>query len=134
MSVKKLILLLICAVLAAVAVFVYRQHTIISRYDNGRYQAGVLSVKSLQMKVELYQLEVGSLPTSINDLLQQPAGVKGWNGPYARASDLTDPFGHPFQFHAPGDHGKFDIVFLGKDGVIGGSGINADFGNWQITQ
>ncbi len=134
MSVKKIILLLIAAILAAVGVFVYRQHAVISRYDNGRYQAGILSVKSLQMKVELYQLDVGSLPATLNDLVQQPAGLKVWNGPYAKASDLTDPFGHPFQFRLPGDHGKFDIVFLGKDGEAGGSGINADFGSWQISQ
>jgi len=42
-----------------------------------------------------------------------------------------DPFGHAFQYKAPGEHGDFDIVFMGKDGQSGGDGVNADYGNWQ---
>ena len=30
-----------------------------------------------------------------------------------------------------GEHGNFDIVYLGKDGQSGGDGVNADYGNWQ---
>ncbi|WP_300622323.1 type II secretion system protein GspG, partial [Dokdonella sp.] len=52
-------------------------------------------------------------------------------GPYAKQSDLKDPFGHAFQYKSPGEHGDFDIVFLGKDGQSGGDGVNADYGNWQ---
>ena len=32
---------------------------------------------------------------------------------------------------APGEHGDFDVMFLGKDGQAGGDGVNADWGNWQ---
>jgi general secretion pathway protein G len=135
MSSTKLILLIIGAILAlVVGTYAYRGYRVISEYDHGRYEAGVLSVKSLQMKVQAYQLEVGSLPTSLNDLVERPGGATSWNGPYARADNLTDPFGHPFQFRMPGEHGEFDIVFLGKDGQAGGSGIDADFGSWQISR
>ena len=30
-----------------------------------------------------------------------------------------------------GEHGDFDVMFLGKDGQAGGYGVNADWGNWQ---
>ena len=63
--------------------------------------------------------------------MTKPGNAQNWQGPYARASDLKDPFGHAYQYKAPGEHGDFDIVFLGKDGTAGGDGANADYGNWQ---
>lgn len=43
-----------------------------------------------------------------------------------------DPWGRPYQYHEPGTHGSaFDLFSLGADGKRGGSGINADIGNWN---
>ena len=74
-------------------------------------------VHSLEMKVQAYVLDNGSTPQSLNDLVTRPGNAANWNGPYAKPADLKDPFGHPFQYKAPGDHGDFDIIFLGKDGA-----------------
>jgi len=100
-------------------------------YQNAQYKAGVTGVHSLEMKVQAYMLDNGAAPQSLNDLVARPGNVTNWNGPYAKDSDLKDPFGHPFQYKAPGEHGDFDIVFLGKDGAPGGDGLNKDVGNWQ---
>jgi general secretion pathway protein G len=103
-------------------------------YDNfnkGKYGAGIAGIKSLEMKVEAYILDNGSPPQSLNDLVARPGNAPNWTGPYAKESDLKDPFQHPYQYKAPGEHGDFDIIFLGKDGAPGGDGLNKDVGNWQ---
>jgi general secretion pathway protein G len=41
-----------------------------------------------------------------------------------------DPWGRPYQYRSPGEHGDFDIFSLGRDGAPGGSGDAADIGNW----
>ncbi|MGA9335974.1 MAG: type II secretion system major pseudopilin GspG [Rudaea sp.] len=104
---------------------------VMQNFQNGEYKAGVAGVHSVEMKVQAYMLDNGSPPQSLNDLITRPGTASNWNGPYAKESDLKDPFQHPFQYKAPGEHGDFDIVFLGKDGQPGGEGLNKDFGNWQ---
>jgi general secretion pathway protein G len=35
---------------------------------------------------------------------------------------------------SPGLHGDMDVYTLGADGLQGGSGMNADIGNWNAEQ
>ncbi|MGH8041681.1 MAG: type II secretion system major pseudopilin GspG [Rudaea sp.] len=104
---------------------------VMQNFQNGEYKAGVAGVHSLEMKVQAFMLDNGSPPQSLNDLVTRPGNVSNWNGPYAKESDLKDPFQHPYLYKAPGDHGDFDIIFYGKDGQPGGDGLNKDYGNWQ---
>ena len=99
--------------------------------DKGKYGAGKAQVQMLAGKIEGYALDNGSPPARLEDLLTKPGNSSNWQGPYAKESDLKDPFGHAFTYKAPGEHGDFDITFLGKDGQAGGDGVNADYGNWQ---
>lgn len=104
---------------------------VMHNFQSGEYKAGVAGVHSLEMKVQAYMLDNGSPPKSLDELVTRPGDASNWNGPYAKESDLKDPFRHPYQYKAPGEHGDFDIVFLGKDGQPGGDGLNKDYGNWQ---
>ncbi len=102
-----------------------------NRVAQGKYNAGKAQVQSLAMKVEAYALDNGSPPERLEDLVTKPGSSSNWTGPYAKASDMKDPFGHAFIYRRPGEHGDFDVIFLGKDGQAGGDGLNADIGNWQ---
>lgn len=42
----------------------------------------------------------------------------------------NDPWGNPYQYLQPGEHGAFDLYSLGSDGENGGDGQAADIGNW----
>jgi general secretion pathway protein G len=99
--------------------------------DKGKYGAGKAQMTTLGQKVENYALDNGAPPPSLDDLVTKPANAGNWQGPYAKPSDLKDPWGHPFGYAAPGEHGSYDIVFYGQDGKAGGEGYNADVGNWQ---
>ncbi len=96
-------------------------------FGGGKYKAGTIQVKKLSGAVEQYQMSVGSYPNSLEDLTKRD-GL----GPYAKDTDLKDPFGHPFVYKKPGDAGRdFDIIFLGKDGKPGGDSTNKDYGSWE---
>ena len=97
----------------------------------GKWNAGKAQVAKLSMQVESYALDNGGPPSNLDDLVKKPSNAPNWKTGYARENDLKDPFGHPFGYHAPGEHGDFDIVFYGKDGKQGGDEYNADYGNWQ---
>ena len=43
------------------------------------------------------------------------------------ARDLTDPWGQPYVYRAPGSGGNpYEVYSLGADGKVGGSGDRAD--------
>ncbi|MGY4495272.1 type II secretion system major pseudopilin GspG [Pseudomonas sp. TE3610] len=122
-------MLAVIVLLGIVATIVVRQ--VGGNVDKGKYGAGKAQLASLSMKVESYALDVGAPPRSLQQLTTRPANAGNWNGPYAKPSDLRDPFGHDFGYRAPGQHGPFDLVFYGQDGQPGGDGFNADLGNWE---
>ena len=63
---------------------------------------------------------------------QKPEGVENWQGPYLQKEIENDPWGHPYVYHFPGEHGdEPDIVSYGADGAPGGDGINADIVSWK---
>ncbi|TBR36637.1 MULTISPECIES: type II secretion system major pseudopilin GspG [Dyella] len=99
--------------------------------DKGKYGAGKAQLTTLGQKIENYALDNGAPPPQLEDLVTKPATARNWQGPYAKESDLKDPWGHPFGYKAPGDHGSFDLIFYGQDGQPGGEGYSADVGNWQ---
>ena len=43
----------------------------------------------------------------------------------------TDPWGNPYQYKNPGEHGDVDVFSLGADGKPGGDGPDADIGSWM---
>ncbi|HVC16647.1 MAG TPA: type II secretion system major pseudopilin GspG [Rhodanobacter sp.] len=99
--------------------------------DKGKYGAGKAQLTTLSEKIENYALDNGAPPQQLEDLLVKPPNAPNWQGPYAKASGLKDPWGHTFGYQYPGQHGSFDLVFYGQDGKPGGDGYSRDVGSWQ---
>jgi general secretion pathway protein G len=104
---------------------------VIDNFNKGEYNAGKAKMKTLEQAVQAYLLDNGGPPQSLNDLVTRPGNAANWSGPYAKQSDLKDPFGHPYTYKIPGEHGEYDVIFLGKDGQPGGDGLNKDVGSWE---
>jgi general secretion pathway protein G len=88
---------------------------------------------SLEKALDAYRLDTGNYPTTeqgLAALVQAPAEVPQWKGPYLKKGVPNDPWTHPYQYKAPGEHGEFDLLSLGKDGQPGGTGEAEDIVNW----
>jgi len=89
-------------------------------------------IESLSSALDLFKLDVGRFPSTeegLPALLTGPAGVERWNGPYVKkTANLIDPWGHPFNYRSPGEHGEFDMFSDGPDGDA-----NANAGNRRIA-
>nr|WP_295381829.1 type II secretion system major pseudopilin GspG [Pseudoxanthomonas sp.] len=94
--------------------------------DRGKANLAKSQIQTLAGKVENYQLDTGSLPSRLDDLVTAPANAGGWLGPYAKPAELKDPWGHPIEYRAPGESQPFDLVSYGKDGKPGGESYDAD--------
>lgn len=122
-------MLAVIVLLGIVATIVVRQ--VGGNVDKGKYDAGKAQLASLTMKIEGFAMDTGTPPVTLGHLLEQPANTHNWQGPYTKKSDLLDPFGHAFGYLTPGKKGSFDLTFFGRDGQVGGTGMDADIDNWE---
>jgi general secretion pathway protein G len=77
--------------------------------------------------MDRFRLDVKKYPHNLSQLVKSTD--KGWDGPYMD-NIANDPWGHSFEFVAPGKHNKdtFDVWSIGPDGQ---SGTADDIGNWE---
>ena len=82
-----------------------------------------------------YKLDTGVFPTTeqgLQALRVRPENQPQWAGPYLTKDIPMDPWGRPYLYKYPGDHGdEPDVISLGADGQPGGDGINADIVSWK---
>jgi general secretion pathway protein G len=90
-------------------------------------------IDALQKSLDQYRLDVGRYPSTeqgLAVLVAKPADEPKWAGPYLSKAVPKDPWGNDYQYRAPGEHGEYDLLSLGKDGRPGGEGEDADLTSW----
>jgi general secretion pathway protein G len=92
-----------------------------------RIDSRVAKLSALGAKIELFALDTGQLPHTLNDLLVR-SGTE-WHGPYARPNDLLDIWGRPYQYRRYGFDVEFELITLGSDAAPGGEGDARDMSN-----
>jgi len=91
----------------------------------------------LEQGVERYRLDMLTFPSTadgLQALVTPPASLVDKSRYQAEGYIKKlpqDPWGRPYLYASPGQNGAFDISTLGADGAPGGTGENADIGNWQ---
>jgi len=86
---------------------------------------------NIEASLDLYRLELGRYPESLDALVRKPAEAEGWNGPYLKkASGIVDPWKQSYAYKYPGEHGEYDLYSLGADRAEGGDGEDQDIRNW----
>lgn len=102
--------------------------------DDARVSTARTQVELIGTALDSYRLDVGRYPTTeqgLDALRRQPTGVRNWNGPYLPREIPSDPWGNPYMYKSPGDHGDYDLYSYGADGQPGGSGENAEIRSWE---
>ncbi len=97
--------------------------------------------KSAKAQIELFgtaldafRLDIGRYPTTeegLKALREKPSGLDAWKGPYLPKEIPMDPWGKPYIYKSPGEHGEYDLFTYGLDGVEGGEGENEDVMSWK---
>ena len=108
---------------------------VLGQADKARKTAARSQIDSFMTALGTYKLDTGTFPTTdqgLEALRIKPDGVEQWAGPYVPKEIPMDPWGHPYLYKFPGDHGdEPDILSLGGDGQPGGDGNNADIVSWS---
>jgi len=103
-----------------------------SRCTSGS-RAARSQIELLGAALDQVKLDTGLYPTTqegLQALQVNPGNVSGWNGPYLKKAVPVDPWGNPYHYKSPGDHGEYDLWSDGADNAPGGEGENADVMSW----
>ena len=111
--------------------------TVLNRADEARVSKVLADFKNIETALKIYRLDNYVYPTTeqglealveASTLDPEPRNFK--EGGYLEEVPL-DPWGRPYLYMSPGEHGEVDLYSLGADGLAGGEDQSLDIGNWK---
>lgn len=99
------------------------------RSEQARIQAAKTDINSsIPLALDLYEMDMGHYPESLDYLTTRSAEGENWRGPYLKKKSI-DPWNKPYIYKSPGDHNQdgYDLYSAGKDGQ---PGTADDIVNW----
>ena len=102
------------------------------RSQEAKITAARTDIANLEVAIDTFEVDCARYPTTeegIRALVEQPADLTGWMGPYLRRGVPKDPWGNPYVYQCPGEHNTdgYDLYSHGPDGQEGGDDID----NWS---
>jgi general secretion pathway protein G len=109
---------------------------VLNALAESKVKAANIQVKSFESSLDLFYLDLGHYPSTsqgLAALVQRPGGESGWNGPYLKSGYVpNDPWGRPYIYRSPSDHGPYEISSLGSSGREGGTGTAVPIRSWEL--
>ena len=122
--VEMLLVVTIIGILAALVI-----PRIVGVSDKSRITATVSDINGgLKSALGRYEVDVGSYPRTLQDLVVPPSNSKRWQGPYLEKLS-NDQWGNPYIYTYPGKHSQnsYDLFSAGPDGK---EGTEDDITSW----
>ena len=113
--------------------------TVIRQIDKGRVTATKLQIKQLEVALTAFYSDNGFFPSTeqgLQALVEKPTiGREPRDYPeggYLHGGVVPlDAWQGPFEYQSPGQISRdYDLWSLGADAAAGGTGVDADIGNW----
>ncbi len=133
--IEVMVVVVILGILAAIVV-----PRVMSRPDEARVVKARQDLRAIGAALGLYRLDNFEYPSTeqgLEALVTRPAGLDPgakWRADAYLSALPKDPWGNPYKYLRPGQHGEYDLWSLGADGVSGGEGFDADLGNWDLDR
>jgi general secretion pathway protein G len=104
------------------------------RISAGKQVAAKAQIELFGTALDAFRLDTGRYPTTeegLKALREKPSGIENWQGPYLPKELPSDPWGRAYVYKSPGEHGEYDLLSYGLDGVEGGQDENQDVVSWK---
>ena len=110
---------------------------VIGRGEEAKRTSTLVQIREIEQALDLYKLDNGFYPVTDQGLealvikpSSSPEPLKYRNEGYIKKVPL-DPWGSPYVYRCPGDHGEYDLFSYGPDAEEGGEGKNQDITSWE---
>lgn len=127
-------LLLVLVILATLAAIVVPK--VAGRSEQARVTATQTDISNIETSLDAFEVDCGRFPTEqegLAALLEAPADVDGWRGPYLKKGMPKDAWGQPYIYRQPGRYNTtgYDLFSTGPNKQEGDSD---DLVNWTIDE
>jgi len=125
-------LLVVMVIIAMFATLVGAR--LFKQVDKARQLQAKTQIQEFESVLDMYRLDVGRYPSTedgLQALRTKPSGSENWDGPYLKKDVPMDPWGHPYIYRFPGQHGDLDLFSYGSDNQEGGEGDATDIVSWK---
>lgn len=115
--IELLVVLVILGILAGLSI-----PQLAGRAERARFQAAKTDIEGgLSLALDLYELDLGKYPDSIENLTENSTDSERWRGPYLKRGIPRDPWGRFYIYHFPGAENRstYDLLSAGPDGEEG---------------
>ncbi len=87
------------------------------RSEQARVTAASADINSISLVLDLYEMDNGEYPCSLDELQSKSSNAPNWRGPYIKKKPL-DPWGRSYTYQYPGTYNStgYDLYSSGKDG------------------
>ena len=129
--IEMMVVIVLIGLLATVVVI-----NVLPNQERAMVEKARADISQLESALEMFRLNMLRYPTTEEglDALVEAPGDRSLEGRFPEGGFINrlpdDPWGNPYQYLSPGEHGRFDVYSLGADGRLGGEGRDADIGNW----
>ena len=83
---------------------------VLNYLTESKAKAAKIQIESFASALDLFYLDTGRYPTGsegLAALVQRPGSIPAWNGPYVKGGTIpNDPWGNPYVYRSPGQHGE----------------------------
>jgi general secretion pathway protein G len=125
-------LLVVLAILALIVALVSPQ--VLKYLGRAKVDAAKIEIQNIGAALDLYRLDLSRYPLQqegLQALVQAPPGADRWAGPYIKQKNApADPWGHPYVYRFPGEHGEYDLYSVGPEAPTGTAADKPAIGNW----
>ncbi len=120
-------LMLVLVILGTLAAIVLPKFTGVG--ERSKITAVKTQIGVFKTALDMFEVDNGAYPKSLDELVNQPNGATEWHGPYLQQGVPLDPWSHPYSYVVPGRHNPsgYDVWSAGPDGQ---DGTDDDIGNW----
>ena len=117
-------ILVVMAIIAMLAVMV--APNLFNQQAGAMRDVARTEISTLEAALDIYRLDVGEYPDSLDGLMEDDTDRASWNGPYLRRAVPTDPWDNEYVYEGNGR--EFTLISYGADGMSGGEEDDADIG------
>lgn len=117
-------ILVVMAIIAMLAVMV--APNLFNQQAGAMRDVARTEISTLEAALDIYRLDVGEYPDSLEGLMEDDTDRASWNGPYLRRAVPTDPWDNEYVYEGNGR--EFTLLSYGADGMSGGEEDDADIG------
>jgi general secretion pathway protein G len=88
---------------------------LVGRSEQARIAAAKADINSnISIALDLYEMDLGRYPNSLEELIGSGPSDVNWKGPYLKKKPI-DPWGRPYEYKITGDGKDYELCSSGPD-------------------